>query len=391
VDSQESYNTDYVLITDDEALNKCCESWQSHTHLALDTEFMRTDSFYPKVALFQVNDGKKNYLIDPLSISDWVKFQALMLAPEITKIFHSCSEDILVFIYQFGILPSPIFDTQVANAFLNQGFALSYQNMISEQFGINLPKGETRSNWLQRPLSEQQLDYAALDVAYLPEIYSRQKEKLAGINKLAWVEEDCQRLLSNYQEELEQDFSQTYRNISAAWQLDEKQLYILKALAEWREKRARQRDKPRNWIIKDKELVSIAKIIPKNIAQLGQIEGLNANFIHYEGLALLEVMQKKLNQANACLPKQIARPLSNAQKKEFKKAQLLVEKKAAELNLPTEILGRKRTLLSLYQSILELKDTTSNEPIDVGKIRLPDELQGWRNQILVKELIELMQ
>jgi len=391
VDSQESYNTDYVLITDDEALNKCCESWQSHTHLALDTEFMRTDSFYPKVALFQVNDGKKNYLIDPLSISDWVKFQALMLAPEITKIFHSCSEDILVFIYQFGILPSPIFDTQVANAFLNQGFALSYQNMISEQFGINLPKGETRSNWLQRPLSEQQLDYAALDVAYLPEIYSRQKEKLAGMNKLAWVEEDCQRLLSNYQEELEQDFSQTYRNISAAWQLDEKQLYILKALAEWREKRARQRDKPRNWIIKDKELVSIAKIIPKNIAQLGQIEGLNANFIHYEGLALLEVMQKKLNQANACLPKQIARPLSNAQKKEFKKAQLLVEKKAVELNLPTEILGRKRTLLSLYQSILELKDTTSNEPIDVGKIRLPDELQGWRNEILVKELIELMQ
>ena len=334
---------------------------------------------------------KKNYLIDPLSISDWVKFQALMLAPEITKIFHSCSEDILVFIYQFGILPSPIFDTQVANAFLNQGFALSYQNMISEQFGINLPKGETRSNWLQRPLSEQQLDYAALDVAYLPEIYSRQKEKLAGMNKLAWVEEDCQRLLSNYQEELEQDFSQTYRNISAAWQLDEKQLYILKALAEWREKRARQRDKPRNWIIKDKELVSIAKIIPKNIAQLGQIEGLNANFIHYEGLALLEVMQKKLNQANACLPKQIARPLSNAQKKEFKKAQLLVEKKAVELNLPTEILGRKRTLLSLYQSILELKDTTSNEPIDVGKIRLPDELQGWRNEILVKELIELMQ
>ena len=391
MDSQESYNTDYVLITDDEALNKCCESWQSHTHLALDTEFMRTDSFYPKVALFQVNDGKKNYLIDPLSISDWVKFQALMLAPEITKIFHSCSEDILVFIYQFGILPSPIFDTQVANAFLNQGFALSYQNMISEQFGINLPKGETRSNWLQRPLSEQQLDYAALDVAYLPEIYSRQKEKLAGMNKLAWVEEDCQRLLSNYQEELEQDFSQTYRNISAAWQLDEKQLYILKALAEWREKRARQRDKPRNWIIKDKELVSIAKIIPKNIAQLGQIEGLNANFIHYEGLALLEVMQEKLNQANACLPKQIARPLSNAQKKEFKKAQLLVEKKAVELNLPTEILGRKRTLLSLYQSILELKDTTSNEPIDVGKIRLPDELQGWRNEILVKELIELMQ
>lgn len=388
--SPESFNTDYVLITDDDALNKCCESWQELNYLALDTEFMRTDSFYPKVALFQVSDGQNNYLIDPLSISDWEAFQALMLAPDITKIFHSCSEDLLVFIYHFGILPSPIFDTQVANAFLNQGFALSYQNMISEEFGINLPKGETRSNWLQRPLSKQQLDYAALDVVYLPEIYSRQKKKLADIDRLAWVDEDCQRLLSNYKEELEQDFTQTYRNISAAWQLDEKQLLVLKVLAEWREKRARQRDKPRNWIIKDKELVNIAKTIPENIAQLGEINGLNANFIHYEGEALLELMQEAFNQDNVSLPEQITRPLSNAQKKQFKLAQALVERKAEELNLPIEVLGRKRTLLSLYQSILELKNNASEDPVDANKITLPDELLGWRSEILVQELIKLL-
>ncbi len=388
--SPESFNTDYVLVTDDEALNKCCESWQELSYLALDTEFMRTDSFYPKVALFQVSDGQNNYLIDPLGISDWEAFQALMLAPDITKIFHSCSEDLLVFIYQFGILPSPIFDTQVANAFLNQGFALSYQNMVSEEFGINLPKGETRSNWLQRPLSEQQLDYAALDVVYLPEIYSRQKKKLSAMGRLAWVDEDCQRLLSNYKEELEQDFSQTYRNINAAWQLDEKQLLVLKVLAEWREKHARQRDKPRNWIIKDKELVNIAKTIPENMAQLGQINSLNANFIYYEGQALLELIHNASKQDNASLTEQIARPLSNAQKKHFKLAQALVERKAEELNLPIEVLGRKRTLLSLYQSILELKNSTSEDTLDANKIKLPDELRGWRSEILVQELIGLL-
>ncbi len=389
--SPESFNTDYVLINDNEILNQRCEDWQGLSYLALDTEFMRTDSFYPKVALLQVSDGQNNYLIDPLTISDWQKFQSLMLAPEITKIFHSCSEDLLVFIYHFGILPSPIFDTQVANAFLNQGFALSYQNMISEQFDINLPKGETRSNWLQRPLSQQQLNYAALDVVYLPEIYLRQKTALAEVDKLAWVDEDCQRLLSNYKEELDQDFSQTYRNIGAAWQLDEKQLLILKMLAEWREKRARQRDKPRNWIIKDKELLNIAKTIPENITQLGQIEGLNTNFINYEGQSVLKLVQKAFEQENVLLPEKIARPLSGAQKKQFKKAQALVERKAEELNLPTEVLGRKRTLLSLYQSILELKNAADEGIIEIEKISLPDELLGWRHDILVKELIEIMQ
>lgn len=391
MDSQTNYSTDYVLITEDEVLNQCCESWKSKSYLAIDTEFMRVDSFYPKVALFQVSDGDGNFLIDPLSINDWEKFKVLMLAPEIVKIFHSCSEDLLVFIRQFGFLPSPIFDTQVANAFLNQGFALSYQNMIAEQLDIDIPKGETRSNWLQRPLSAQQLDYAALDVAYLPEIYSRQKELLAGQVRLAWVDEDCQRLGSNYQEELAQNFTQTYRTISAAWQLDEKQLSILKAIAEWREKRARLRDKPRNWIIKDKELVTIAKSIPESVEELSQINGMNPNFIHYEGKSLIALIQDSLKGGDERLPEPIPRPLSNGQKKIFKKAQLLVEQKADALNLPIEVLGRKRTLISLFQEILKLNSRVTEGPIDTDKINLPDELLGWRKDILVKELLEVLQ
>ncbi|MFL2841000.1 MAG: ribonuclease D [Pseudohongiellaceae bacterium] len=391
MDRQTNYSGDYVVITQAHVLNEYCNSWKNKPYLALDTEFIRIDSFYPKVALFQINDGEKNFLIDPLSITDWGQFIALMLAPKITKIFHSCSEDLLVFINQFDILPSPIFDTQIANAFLNQGFALSYQNMVSEQLGVNLAKGETRSNWLQRPLSDKQLDYAALDVTYLPEIYSSQKEKLASMSKLAWLEEDCQRLTSIYKEELSQDFSQTYLNIAAAWQLDEKQLFILKVLAEWREKRARQRDKPRNWIISDKELIIIARLIPKSMSQLIQINGLNPNFIHYEGIAVIELIQNNLNSDAIRLPKLLPRPFSNGQKNIFKKAQFLVEKKADELNLPIEVLCRKRTLIRLFQEILKLKNTVTGESINIDKINFPDELLGWRKEILLKELLEVLQ
>jgi ribonuclease D len=388
MDSQLKNSSDHIFITNNHLLDQYCEAWKSKPYLAMDTEFMRIDSFYPKAALFQLNDGESNFLIDPLSITDWEGFIALMLSEHITKVFHSCSEDLLVFIRQFGILPRPVFDTQIANAFLNQGFALSYQNMVSEHLGIELPKGETRSNWLQRPLREQQLDYAALDVAYLPKIYLSQIEQLMDMNRLGWVEEDCERLLGNYTEELTQDFSQVYRNISAAWQLDEKQLVILKALAEWREKRARYRDKPRNWIIKDKELMAIAKGIPKNTEQLSQINGLNPNFINHEGDALIELIQNNINAQTSGL-KRLPRPLSNGQKKLFKKAQHLVERKAQELELPIEVLGRKRTLISLFQEVLLLKTGTSDNPVDVSEIKLPDELAGWRKEILLEELLTI--
>lgn len=388
MDSQLECSSDYIVIIDNHQLDQYCEAWKSKPFLAMDTEFMRVDSFYPKAALFQLNDGESNFLIDPLSINDWERFIALMLSEKICKVFHSCSEDLLVFIRQFGILPRPVFDTQIANAFLNQGFALSYQNMVSEQLGIELPKGETRSNWLQRPLRDQQLDYAALDVAYLPEIYTSQKAKLTAMGRLVWVTEDCDRLLGNYKEEMEQDFSQVYRNIGAAWQLDEKQLGILKVLAQWREQRARYRDKPRNWIIKDKELLAIAKSAPKDMEQLSKINGLNPNFLKHEGTALIELILNNINTETAGL-QPLPRPLSNGQKKIFKQAQRLVERKAQELELPIEILGRKRTLISLFQEVLQLKTGVVEQSVDTSEIKLPDELTGWRREILLQELLEI--
>jgi ribonuclease D len=391
MDKPINQDTDYILITDNQQLNQFCTDWKNKAYLALDTEFMRVDSFYPKAALFQINDGESNFLIDPLSITDWESFIELMLSEQTTKIFHSCSEDLLVFIRLFGILPQPVFDTQIANAFLNKGFALSYQNMVLEELGIEVPKGETRSNWLQRPLSTQQQEYAALDVAYLPEIYLEQKEKLIATDRLSWVEEDCARLLGNYNDELNQDFSQVYRNMGAAWQLDKQQLVILKALAEWREKRARERDKPRNWIIKDKELITIAKNIPETLEQLGQINGLNTNFLHYEGETLLRLIQDNLNAEPAALLEPVPRPLSNGQKKTFKKAQALVERVAQELNLPIEILGRKRTLISLYQEVLSLKNSRLEKPVALHEIRLPDELNGWRKSVLLEKLLATFQ
>jgi len=379
---------DYRLIKTNQELNTCCQHWQSKAFLGMDTEFMRVNTFYPQLALIQVNDGDAIYLIDPLGISEWEAFAELMLSPGVVKIFHSCSEDLGVFVRHFGLLPTPLFDTQIANAFLNEGFGLSYQNLVAAQSGHELPKGETRSDWLQRPLTQQQLQYAALDVEYLPAIYLAQKEQLQEQGRLSWVDEDCQRLSGNYREELAQDFSQAYLGFSAAWQLNGEQLRLLKLLAEWREKRARQRDKPKNWIVQDKSILEIARYQPQALQELRAIDSLSVNFIRYEGEAILQLVRQA--QDLPPLANDLPRPLSNAQKKLFKKAQALVRQKAESVGLPVEILGRKRLLLAVFNVWLASQSETQ-QAVDITSLTLPDELLGWRKAILLPVFQELFQ
>lgn len=381
-------NCEFTQVSDAETLNALCEQWKNLPFLAIDTEFMRVDTFYPQLALLQINDGSQIYLIDPLEIEDWEAFKRLMCQASVVKIFHSCSEDLLVFAHVFKLLPVPVFDTQIANAFLNEGFGISYQNLVAAHAGHEIPKGETRSDWLQRPLSQQQLDYAALDVEYLPAIYRRQVERLEQQDRLAWVQEDCQRLLGNYREELEQDFSQAYTGFSAAWQLDGNELVLLKLLAEWRERRARERDKPKNWILRDHAILEIAKTHPASRGQLQRVDGLNSNFIHYESEAILALVREAETQP--AMSNHFPRPLTNSQKKLFNQAQALVRRKAEELALPVEILGRKRLLLSVFYEVLAHK-LDNQSKIDPQSLALPEEFSGWRQQYLLYELLELLQ
>ena len=198
----------YTLVTDDPALQASCTAWRTCEALALDTEFMRVSTFYPKLALIQVADDSGITLIDPLGISDWQPFRALLGADDIVKIFHSCSEDLLVFQSALQILPTPVFDTQIATALLGEGMGMSYQNLVRQRYGVELPKGETRSDWLQRPLTHEQLDYAALDVAYLQQTWRDQQAALHAQGREAWLREDAQRQQQLYAAELSADFSQ---------------------------------------------------------------------------------------------------------------------------------------------------------------------------------------
>lgn len=377
----------YTLVTDDPALQACCATWRNCAALALDTEFMRVSTFYPKLALIQVADDTGITLIDPLGISAWEPFRALLASDDIVKIFHSCSEDLLVFQSALQVLPAPVFDTQIATALLGEGVGMSYQNLVRQRYDVELPKGETRSDWLQRPLTPEQLDYAALDVSYLQQTWRDQQAALRAQGREAWLQEDAQRQQQLYAAELSADFARYYMNFKAAWQLAPRQLAALQALAAWREQRARKRDKPRSWILKDTALFAIAQSMCSNKTQLAAIPDISTNFLRYEGdqvLALLDEA-RALNEADC--PPPMPKPLTEGQKKRLKRAQQLVEAKAQELGLPPEVLGRKRTLQALQYAVLAQEQAKRDNV--ARELELPDELCGWRGPLLLDDLLAL--
>jgi ribonuclease D len=212
---------DIQWIGDDLSLAQHCAAWRSLPFVAVDTEFMRVDTFYPIAGLLQVSEGERAYLIDPLLISDWAPFTELLRDPAVVKVLHACSEDLEVFLRLTGSLPAPLFDTQLAAGYLNLGFSMGYSRLVQAVLNIELPKGETRSDWLQRPLSATQVSYAAEDVLHLAQVYAQLKSQLSA-EKYAWVLDDGAELVSNLTREVDPRLA--YREAKLAWKLTRQQL-----------------------------------------------------------------------------------------------------------------------------------------------------------------------
>ncbi|MES3006382.1 MAG: ribonuclease D [Pseudomonadota bacterium] len=360
-----------VLIARNEDLNQLCSLWSKSSLLALDTEFIRIDTFFPKLGLIQVCDARGSYLLDPLTLTDWTAFNAILGNPSIIKVLHSCSEDLVVFKEFFGQLPSPIFDTQKAAAFLNFGYSISYQNLVKEVLSIEISKGETRSDWLRRPLSSEQLSYAALDVAYLPEIYCILKNLLLAKHRLIWLQSECEDMLALATSEVsESNWENYYQGVGSAWKLDSEQLAVLQRLCIWREREARRRDKPRSWIAKDSDLVSLAERRPKDKVSLSNIKELTKSLLNKDAEILLELVQTQHSGEPLKLGP-LDTPLSPEMRLHLKKCQAVVQRIAEDLQIAPEMLARKRQLMPIVVTLDANKDFI-----------WPAILSGWRQPLL---------
>ncbi len=364
----------YLPIDSDVALAGAAQGWIEAPLLGLDTEFIRTNTFFHRLGLIQVSDGRTSWLVDPLAARDLSPLAAVFRSPGI-KILHSASEDMEVFYRALGVVPEPLFDTQIAGALAGAGAFLSYQKLVAAYLGVELAKEETRTDWLARPLSPAQLAYAAEDVAYLIPLYERLTAELGELGRLSWPFEDSAALVDTSR--FMEDSEAAYLRVKGAGRLDRRQLGALQTLAAWRDREARRRDLPRSFVLKDDLILALATRRPKNERELQRLPPYDARQAARDATVWLQLLEEAAARPEAELPPRItAKPPSPAVRDLENRLRDRVREKAAALNVPPEILAPRRTLDALMR-------------LTVGKPdpRLPRELQGWRREVIGEDLL----
>ncbi len=369
----------YEWVDSDVRLAELCRQWRQQPMIGLDTEFQRTDTFYPKPGLIQVACQQQCYLLDPLEIDNFAPFIELMNDARVLKLLHACSEDLELFAHCYGCVPQPLFDSQVACAFLGMGLSIGYQRLLDGLLGVELGKEETRSDWLQRPLTESQKRYAALDVIYLQPVYALLAPQLQQQQKYPWVMEECQRQAEAALQP--EDFQQSFRlRFKQAWKLRPQQLAVLQALSAWREKEARQRDMPRNFLLHNNAIMAMAVRPPKTMKELADVERMRGRLLSSDGQFLLELLDSAWNSDPANYPLPPPRPLPANMAKRMKPLKALINATAERLGLAPEMLVRRKELEQLVRSGL-----------GDGAFSLPEQLSGWREEVIGQPLLQKLQ
>ena len=247
----------YTFIQNAEQLINICEQLSNSDFLCIDTEFHREKTYYPELALIQIANSSTAVCVDPLTIKDLQPILDLLTNPAITKIFHAAQQDIEIFFHHFNTLPAPVFDTQIAATLLGYGDQVGYAALIKDILNIDVDKSQTRTDWMQRPLNDKQLDYAASDVIYLAQAYPVLLEQLEKHQRLDWLEDDFNRITQK--EQYQTDIHSIWKKVKGHQRLNGQQLAVLQSIATWREQTAQQKDRPRRRILSDDALIDISR------------------------------------------------------------------------------------------------------------------------------------
>ncbi|MFT3806524.1 ribonuclease D [Arenimonas sp.] len=355
-------------IDSPDALQSRLQSWNTPPAVALDTEFVRERTYYPQLALVQIAIPGEVLLVDPLVPGMATVLRSLLDDPRILKIMHSASEDLQAFLRGCGTVPSPLFDTQVAAGLAGFGAGLGYQKLVQQLTGQVLEKGETRSDWLRRPLSDSQLHYAAEDVLYLHELHAQLAAALERLDRAAWLDADCARAVRNARSDA--DDVHPHLALRSAQTLDGEGQARLCRLLRWRDAEARRLDRPKSWILDNELSVALARRVPEDFNRFNEVLDRHPKAPRKSRRELWDLLAAPLSEA------ELAIPLSRAEqvdKNQLKKMQEAVAGVAQSLDVPEGLLCSRKHL----ESLLEGRGW-------------PDALAGWRHERLQAVLTPLI-
>lgn len=354
-------------VTTNEDLALSVDSWGDV--VGLDTEFLRTDTFFPLPGLYQVASGTGVYLLDPLLIDDWTALLDLLENPTITKILHACSEDLELVRHHFGATPRGLFDTQLANAFLCPHYSVSFTRLVSERLDIELQQHETRSNWRARPLTEKQIRYAWEDVYYLPPLHALLHEALVETGRLAWFREEMD-LRGRFQLGDPENY---YLSVKKAWRLPGAARSRLQTLCAWRESEAMADDRPRSRVVKDEHLLTMAQL--EVISEQDVRAVLPPNVARRYASALLAAHAEGGQRHH---PPPAEQPLTRAQSELVSNLRDLGRARAETLGIAPELLSRKREVEACVRHFALTG-------------QLSEAFLGWRNEVVGDEFRTLLE
>ncbi|HET6554375.1 MAG TPA: ribonuclease D [Dyella sp.] len=339
--------------------------------LGLDTEFMRRNTFYPQLALIQLGWNERYALVDPLAFDIGDALQPLVGESNAVTVMHSASEDLESLSPLLPHGPHHLFDTQIAAAFVGMGLGISYRALVAELAGAELDKGETRSDWLQRPLTESQRVYAALDVVYLKTVHEQLAERLTQRNRAAWHAEDCERLKQRacYREGDPQP-QRTFRSASD-WAPERRAL--LRRVLLWRDQTARTLDRPRPWLLEDALVMNLVQQHPKGSSDLEQRTRGQRALRSPQQRELLDVLMRPVDPEEVAASEPIPESPQGEAKRALSAMKDRIDAKATELDLPAGLLCPRKALEEY-----------------VVTAQWPEFLEGWRRAVLHDDLASLL-
>ncbi|WP_320158638.1 ribonuclease D [Psychrobacter sp. SCQQ22] len=366
-------------VREQRGLDQVIDALATCGRVALDTEFIKRDTYYPRLALVQLNTGDHIYLLDAPQLQLAELWQALSEVD--VAIWHACGEDLGIFYLLSGCPPlTNIFDTQIALSYLTGQLQMGYQQALDDQLDMHIDKEQSQSDWLQRPLSDEQEQYAIDDVRFLPALYLNLECELKkqGLYNYVWA--DCQLYASDLYNTQHVEDDAMYLTM-ADYRYNSQQMAILKGVATWREELARATNQPRTFVIKKQAVREIITEKPSSMRELAHKTTMHRSMLRLYGEELLKVIKDAKSLPPAEHPDCLLPPYRSKNKVLSKAVQQAIDNQAQKIGVPANVLMRKKWLAQLYEVVAFNK----------GISELPQGLKGWRNNWIVHTLIPVIE